>query len=130
MSEHHEQSAVVNWFRYQYRQYALCFFAIQNAQMLSYLGNKQKIAQVYNKLKREGFKEGVSDLILTVPRGQYHGLWLEMKDRGKTQSSVSKDQKAHLALMSEMGYAAHWAPGFEKAQEILINYMNLGEFSL
>lgn len=77
-----------------------------------------------NKLKSEGFKNGVSDLFLAVPMGGKSGMFLEMKAQKKTKSSVSADQKAHLELMGKMGYAADWAAGSEKAIRITKDYMN------
>lgn len=121
MSEHNEQTAVVEWFYYRYPRYRGCLFAIPNG---SWLGGKNRYAQV-NKLKREGFKNGVSDLFLMVPAGEYHGMFIEMKDKGKTESSVSDDQKAHLILASEMGYRAVWAAGSVRAMNLISEYMDL-----
>ena len=36
------------------------------------------------ELVRQGLKKGVPDICLPVPRGKYHGLYIEMKRIGET----------------------------------------------
>jgi len=124
MSEHDQQAAVVKWFKMQYPEYKDCIMAIPNGQML---GGRNKFAMM-KKLKREGFKNGVSDLFIAVPRQTKHGdkcgLWLEMKDAGKTRCSVSDEQQAHLDLMISMGYEGIWAAGSDIAMAAIKVYMN------
>lgn len=118
MSESTEQQAVIQWFRFQYPKYRL--IAIPNGQMI---GGRNKFA-LLAKYKAEGMTNGVSDLFLCVPNKGYSGLWLEMKDNGKTLSSVSKEQALWLADMETVGYKSEWAAGFEQAKEIITNYLN------
>ena len=119
MSEHDHQAAVVSQFKAKYPQYKDCIMAIPNGQML---GGRNKFA-LMKKLKAEGFKNGVSDLFIAVPRRGRHGLWVEMKDAGKTTCSVSPEQQAHLDLMSKMGYEAIWAAGVDIAMAAIDVYM-------
>jgi hypothetical protein len=51
--------------------------------------------------RSEGIIKGVSDLILLIPRGCYHGLMIEMKWGDNTQS---KHQKEWQALVESQGY--------------------------
>lgn len=122
MSEHDEQSTVVAWFKRQYPQYSLCIMANVNGAILCDLPEKKRFMRMAY-LKKEGFKKGVSDLQITVPRGGKHGLWVEMKDRGKTPSSVSKEQSDHLDLMIRMGYEGIWAAGADIAIAAIKVYM-------
>lgn len=78
-----------------------------------------------NKLKAEGFKNGVSDLFLAVPMGGKSGMFLEMKAQKKPMSSLSVEQRMHLKLMEEMGYAAEWAAGSDEAITITKEYMKI-----
>ena len=121
MSEHDEQVAVVEWFELQYPKLAKCLIAIPNGAYLA--GSPKKRAYQMVRLKKEGFKTGVSDLFLAVPAGKYAGLWLEMKDHNKTKCSVSDAQWDHINLMNEHGYYATWAAGAESAMAIIENYM-------
>jgi len=123
MSEYDEQATVVSWFRQQYPKYAGCLWATVNERQLR--GNAgQRMGQV-KKLKKIGYKAGVSDLQLMIPRGGYHGLFIEMKDAKKTQSSVSSSQRQHLALMASKGYRAAWCPGADDGIRVITDYMGL-----
>lgn len=121
MSEHDEQCAVVKWFKLQYPAHRRRIIAIPNGAVLS--GNKLQRAKQMNYLKAEGLKVGTSDLFVAVTTDKYSGLWLEMKDRKKTKCTVSKDQQTHMVDMIEAGYAAAWAAGFDKAKEVIEEYM-------
>ena len=90
MAEHDEQIAVVKWFKIQYPNISKCLIAIPNAQGLA--KTRLDAMRMWKKLEREGAKKGVSDLFLAVPKNGYSGLWIEMKDKGKTRCSVSKEQ--------------------------------------
>ena len=120
MSEHDEQVAVIEWFELKWPKLAMCLMAYPSGAII---GGKNKF-KIINKLKREGWRNGVSDLFLAIPKGGYHGLWLEMKDHDKTKRSVSKEQWDHLDLMKNQGYFASWAAGAEKAMSIIEEYMN------
>ena len=117
LSESTEQQLVVSWFRLQYPKYRL--ISIPNGQMV---GGRNKYALV-NKYKKEGMFPGVADLFLCAPRNGYSGLWLEMKAKGKTASSLSPDQRLWLSDMEKQGYKAEWAAGFEQAKKIIEDYL-------
>jgi len=117
MSESTEQQLTVSWFRLQYSKYRL--ISIPNGQMV---GGRNKYALV-NKYKKEGMLPGVSDLFLCVPKNGYGGLWIEMKARAKTASSLSPDQRIWLSDMEKAGYKAEWAAGFEQAKKIIEEYL-------
>lgn len=121
-SEHQEQKAFVQWFNAQYPKYRGCLFAIPNGSHLA--GTPAVRAMKMNKLKSEGFKNGVSDLFLAVPMGGKSGMFLEMKAQKKPRSSLSVEQRMHLKLMEEMGYAACWAAGSKEAIRITKDYMD------
>lgn len=124
MSEHHHQCAVVKWFKYTYPEYADCIIAIPNALTISYAKNKKAMFAIYKRKLKEGFKPGTSDLFIAVPRNGKCGLWVEMKDMGKTQKDVSKEQQDHLDKMGEVGYEGIWSSGSEMAIAAIKVYMN------
>ncbi|HHT9145516.1 MAG TPA: hypothetical protein ACFYD4_07540 [Candidatus Wunengus sp. YC61] len=119
MSEHNEQACLISWFRLKYPQYRL--IAIPNGQWIAGTGGR-KYALI-NKYKNEGLTPGVSDLLLCVARKGYHGLWLEMKDKGKTVSSLSDEQLHWAHDMQLAGYLAKWSAGFDQAKEIIEGYL-------
>ena len=122
MSESKQQAAVMSWWAKRYPKYYPCLFAIPNGAQLA--GNAASRARQMNKLKAEGLLPGVSDMFLMVARCGYHGLFIEMKDVGKTKCSVSANQWAHIEEAREQGYMAEWCAGMEEAIELLENYMS------
>ena len=47
-------------------------------------------------LKRQGVKAGVPDVVLPVPRGEYHGLYIELKAGSNTAICYSWQLAAEL----------------------------------
>lgn len=78
------------------------------------------------QLRRQGVKRGVPDLCLPVPRGNYHGLYIEMKraDRGET----STEQDWWIEELFDKGYYAEVCHGCEAAIRTLKWYMGLGDY--
>ncbi len=114
-----EQTKLVSWFRLQYRQLANCLFSIPNGSVLA--GDAIKRAKQMNKLKREGFVNGVSDLFLMIPNSLYHGLFIEMKkaEGGK----VSQEQHKFIENAKERGYQAVVCKGFEEGKSVILEYL-------
>lgn len=71
-------------------------------------------------LKREGVKAGVPDICLPVARGQYHGLYIELKT---SKGKVSKNQKIWLENLDKQGYATIVCYGWLEAKEVLKEYL-------
>jgi hypothetical protein len=91
------------------------FFAIPN-------GGTRNMAEAV-KLKRCGVIPGVPDLMIPIPSGLYHGLFLELKrEKG---GRVSDAQLYWLTFLREQGYYADVGNGFEEAKKIVINYLAL-----
>jgi len=86
------QGSCVRWFRYQYSEYKDLLFAIPNGLPIF---DKELRVKIYNRLNREGLKAGVPDLFLALPRGIYHGAFIEIKydsDRlRKTQADMIRE---------------------------------------
>lgn len=71
-------------------------------------------------LKRQGVKAGVPDLCLPVPRGAYHGLYIEMK-AGK--NTTSGKQNEWLSALNNQGYLAVVCYGWQQASEVITKYL-------
>jgi hypothetical protein len=77
------------------------------------------------RLKAEGVKPGVPDLVWPVARGPHHGLFLEMK---KLDGHASKVQREwHEALLAQ-GYFVVTCQGAEAAFKVVMHYWSLGPF--
>jgi len=84
--------------------------------------NEGKRTAGYNaKLKRQGLKSGVSDIIILTPNKHYRGLAIELKVRtGKT----SDNQKAFLLQCLSDGYYACVCYSTDSLLDILARYVN------
>ena len=104
--EHQTQVNCVTWFRLQYPKYEKLLFAVPNG------GGRSK--RTAGKLKAEGVVRGVSDLLMLVPAGKYHGLCIEMKKEEVTYNERGRktvkrgyqepEQKEWQALVEKQGY--------------------------
>lgn len=128
MAEHHQQCAVFEWWYLVYPKYYEKMFSCPNGAFLA--GDYKRRAGQMKKLKAEGLKPGVSDIFLMVARGGYHGLFIEMKDIGKTEDDVTVPQLEHIEAAREEGYKAEYAIGAEQAIKILDKYMKSGKYRL
>ena len=93
--EHQMQCAVIQWARMAGGRLPALrrLFAIPN-------GGHRNIA-VAAKLKAEGVRAGVPDLCLPVARGDFHGLFIEMKAKPNTPTPA---QKVEMDALRDDGY--------------------------
>ena len=97
------------------RDYA---FAIPNGM---HVGGGLRRRSIYiAALKRQGLTPGVSDVFISLPRGKYHGLYLELK---YGTNKMTAQQRAFQALMEAAGYAVGEARTLDQAKEIVGNYL-------
>jgi len=74
------------------------------------------------RMKATGTKAGVPDMCLPVPRGRYHGLYIELKrQKGGT---VSPAQKMWILKLSEQGYLAKVCHGADEAIDLIKAYLD------
>lgn len=76
-------------------------------------------------LKAEGVKPGVPDIFLPVPRGGYHGLYIELKRR--KGGTVTKEQEAWIKALCEKGYQCAVCHGWEAARDEILDYIKARE---
>ena len=119
VSESNHQQAVIKWskqpaVRERYPELAL----------LHHIKNETKEGATQVAVdKAMGVKKGVPDLCLPVPRGTYHGLYIEMKraDGG----SATKEQKEWLRALDAQGYAVTLCHGWQAAAREIETYLKL-----
>jgi hypothetical protein len=114
MSEHLEQKAIMKWMSIQFISEYESTFAIPN-------GGSRHPA-VGKKLKLEGVKAGVPDIFMALPRGQYHGLFIEYKT---LNGRLQKTQREWLARLAESGYKAVCCNGIDAAMSEISNYLKM-----
>jgi hypothetical protein len=74
------------------------------------------------RLKDEGVKPGVPDMFLPVPRGMFHGLWIELKT---ADGKVSIDQMAWHTALQDQAYDVKVCYGAVEAISQLKLYLML-----
>lgn len=114
-TEASEQEALFAWAEYQKGKHPELelMYHIPNG------GSRNKIEAA--RLKAQGVKPGVPDICLPVPRGKYHGLYIELK-RVKG-GRISSDQTVWLERLMQQGYAVAICLGWDDARNIIIKYL-------
>jgi len=125
-SEGQEQATLINYTKMQYKMFPEEYPGLE---MLYHIPNGGKrSASEAARFKSEGVQAGVPDLFLPVPRGKYHGLYIEMKrlQGGK----VSEAQSEMHVKLRRMGYVCEVAHGWQEAWEYIKRYYMMGEFAM
>jgi len=76
VSEHAHQAALISWWAIAHKAFGLPEYAL-----LAIPNGGMRNKAVAGKLKAEGVRAGIVDLVLPVSRKGYHSLWIEMKQR-------------------------------------------------
>lgn len=114
--EHQHQVALFNWAAYDKRPELKLLYAVPNG------GHRHKA--VAGKLKAEGLKAGVPDIVLPVARGGYHALYIELKV-GKNKPTP--EQAEWLKRLYQAGNKATVCYGWDSAKETIERYLALKE---
>ena len=73
-------------------------------------------------MRRMGLKAGVPDICLPVPRGKWHGMFIEMKrQRG---GRLTDEQDGWLKALSRQGYYCVVCKGWESAVKEIKAYLS------
>ena len=110
--EHNLQKACITWFRLQFPNYII--FAIPNG--------AKRTARQGRYYKEEGLTAGVPDLMIAEPRGQFAGLFVEMKVK---PNRPSKEQKEILKRLEDAGYKVSVCYSFEDFEQVVAYYLGL-----
>ena len=86
-------------------------------------GHRHKLVAI--KLKGQGVKAGVPDLVLPMARGGYFGLYLEFKATPPGAAPVSASQHAWIRRLNDQGYLAIVCRGHFAAMEQIRAYLQL-----
>lgn len=114
-TEHAHQRAFFAWLG---RMYYLGRFPLAHMAFAVPNGGKREAATA-GRLKAEGVKSGVPDVVFPVPVGKYAGLFIEMKIVGGT---VSKEQHGWHANLLEQHYAVAVCWNWREARQAFLDY--------
>jgi len=73
-------------------------------------------------MKAEGLRSGVPDVFMAMPRGEYHGLFLEFKSH---TGRLTENQKVYAINLRSMGYQVEIVRSFDEARLAVTRYMAL-----
>ncbi len=76
-----------------------------------------------SRLKQAGLKSGVPDIVLPVAKGEYIGLYIELK-YGKNK--LTENQKYWLKELRSQRHLTAVCYGWEQARELIESYLKLG----
>lgn len=113
-TEHVEQTALFQWAFYNSRKHPELnnLYAIPNG---AYVHIKTA-----KKLQQEGLKAGVPDIFLAVPKGGYHGLYVEMK---VAYNKPRIEQIDWINRLTKSGYVCAVCWSYEDAKEVILEYL-------
>lgn len=107
------QQTCVKWFRYQYPKLNKCLFAIPNEGKR----NPKNASRMY----AEGMLAGVSDLFLAIPKGCWHGFFIEMK---WDKNILTNKQKEFQEAVGKVGYRVIVIRSFDEFKNQIEKYLN------
>lgn len=84
-------------------------------------GDAKQRAMQMAKMKRTGFRPGVFDYLLPIPRGGAPGLWVELKRR--KGGVVSDEQHSFAVDMMTLGWIVVVAEGWDDAKRAIESYL-------
>lgn len=110
-----EQMAVMEWAAYRLGMWPelRLLYHVPNG------GSRNRIEAA--RLKAQGVKSGVPDLVLPVARGGWHGMYIELKRR--KGGRLSEDQRRWLDDLQEQGYLALRCDGAQAAINTIEEYL-------
>lgn len=116
-SERKEQIALIDWAK------------LNNIPLVHHVNEGKRTARMGAIFKRSGLAPGYPDLSLSVARGGYFGLYMELKQNRKyTPSEMNqkswKLQQYWLEHLSKENYFTARCFGWEKAKHIIEVYLS------
>lgn len=94
------------------------YYAIPNG---GYRGSNRKDAMIRGaRMKATGTRAGVADTFLPVPRGEWHGLYIELKKPG---GRLSAEQEEFGEWVKAQGYGWVMCDGWRACVDILRSYL-------
>jgi hypothetical protein len=84
-----------------------------------------RVKAVAGKLKAQGVKAGIPDLVLTMARGGFFGLYIEFKATPPNDAPISASQHARIRKLNEQGYLAVVCRGHFDTIEQIRAYLRL-----
>jgi hypothetical protein len=114
--EHTSQAALIEW-----RDTLVGPFP-ELGMLLAIPNGGWRAKQVAKRLKAEGVQPGACDLVLLVPMGEHHGLFVEMKTAAGRATAA---QRRFIAAARAHGYRAEVCHSWPEAARLICAYLGL-----
>lgn len=129
-AEHIEQSMLFQWAALAEGKYPELHWMYAVPNFAGHHGSKVARLRSGARAKAEGRKKGVPDVVLPAARGEYHGLYIEMKDPVKRPKrdgagGVQPEQREWHAYLRGAGYAVFVCYTWEDARDLIVQYLEL-----
>ena len=104
-------------------QKAICkYLDLQNVLYCGSMGGQYQVHYSQRiKAKKSGYKRGFPDLFIYEPRGNYHGLAIELKIG---YNKANKEQLYWQKELIKRGYKAEICTGIDEALDTINTYLN------
>lgn len=112
-----EQAALLTELRIRMPEVADLIYHVPNG------GHRLK--KVAADLKDQGVVAGIPDLVLTMARGGYFGLYIEFKATPPYDAAISASQHERIRKLNEQGYLAVVCRGHFDAMEQIRAYLRM-----
>lgn len=89
--------------------------------LIYHIENERKCSQFAGKIrKQKGVRKGVPDVCVAVPRGEFHGMYVELKIK---PNKLSPDQRAMMTLLHGQGYCVRVAWSGDELINLVKEYL-------
>lgn len=114
-TESQEQQRLFQWAKMQSGKYP-------ELELMYHIPNEGKRSRITGRrMVAEGLKKGVPDICLPVARGGSHGLYIELK---RTKNwKITQEQENWMRDLMGQGYQVALCIGWEKAADVILNYL-------
>ncbi|MNV47489.1 VRR-NUC domain protein [compost metagenome] len=115
--EGQEQAALLTELRIRLPEVADLIFHVPNG--------GHRVKAVAAKLKAQGVKAGIPDLVLPMARGGFFGLYIEFKATPPNDAAISDSQHERIRKLNAQGYLAVVCRGHFDTMEQIRAYLRL-----
>ena len=105
-----------------FMQYAKMYLRGDSDLVFSIPNEAKRSFAVVAHMKKLGLTKGVPDVMVAIPRGNFHGLFIEFKS---AKGRVRPEQEAFLKKLKTQNYCVAVCRDSKAAIDLFLKYLNL-----
>lgn len=121
--ERHDQAVFIAWLRdiaaLRWPEY--CIPGVGFPFVVSHSAG-QRLGRGIGWAKQQGLQRGIPDIHIPIPRGNFGGLWIELK-RSEGRAVLSKAQREWIGWLNMHGFCARVCHGADEAIKLTEDYL-------